>query len=742
MAVSQMAVGLRFHPKGTPMRASRTKRPWRRALLVPCVATLGWLVTTACHNGGSVVGAEDPQASGGGSVPNGSDPKQAGVMLLPKATIPWQANVGVPGLGLGIGAAMEGKQTVFQPFFEFLNGDSASGFDVQERTEKRAFSSASNVGISANVGFGFFSAAVAYNVNSFSAVSQSNYEFEGFLRLIKERRYLSSATGHYALSPSAQAFLAQAQQARAAQDWSSLDSVRVAFESSHGIGFVSQHVVGYSMSLHAYGNVSASSAAQASSFQTAVRTPWVGGSFTNEQAVATSATSAGMTISGSSRGLNTVINSVTSFYSVVAAFKDFIEGVNPNPSNLVGSPAVLWAGLSEYRDLPEFAAIYDPIPGALFAAVNTPITSQFLQLPTLGAVGELVSFGAYARTPADSVWLSPYLFPGGRSSAPGAFTLDVRPFDLLKQLSRGQQFRQVGDSFLGGVGYHDATAARSIVLPVSTGGVGSEFPEYVGPYYKANVQRIRPVLYVTQPGNPNPVRVAPDNSHWRLVAPMGLGNFGGPGSSTCGLFYGASSLSFQFADPLGELALAAASGRLRLATEVSVGSSSVELSQTKVVESDFICEVWNPSLNWATDPNPPSPGFATARIYPGTKRAVLIRWPAQAEYSVNMSAASASTTWANTAWVGNWQESQDIAWNAPGYWNPGYPGCPFVSVMSNPGGVDMPGAYFAIQGDSVTLNPIGFGSNLLIGVYGNNHLQPGGHASNTGTYLSLLMLGQ
>lgn len=669
-------------------------------------------------------------------MPNGSDPKQAGVALVPTATIPWQDSFGVPSLGRGIGSALNDKQTVFQPFFEFVGGDNASGFNLQERTEKRAFSSSSNVGVSANVGVSFYSAAVSYNISSSTAASQSNYEFEGFLRLIKERRFVSAAAGHYAITAGVQNFLAQAQQARAAQDWNALNNVRIAFESMHGIGFVSQHVVGYSMTLQAYGNVSETNHSQASSFRASISTPWVGGGFTNEQQVLSSAASAGMSVRGASRGLNTVIDSVAEFYATVDDFKDFLDGTNPNPSTLVGPPVVLWAGVSEYRALPEFAAIYDPIPGTLFAGVDTPIASQTLQLPVLGAVGEMVSLGSYARNPEESVWLSPYLFPGDHSSAAGSFTLSVRPFDLLKQLSRDTQFRQVGNSFLAGLGYHDAVAMRPIIMPVSLGGLGSEFPEHADAFYKPNVQRIRPVLYLTQPGNPNPVRIATDDAHWRLVGPMGLGNFGGPGSSTCGLFFGAGSLTFQFPDPNGEIAAAASNARLTLATEVSRGSQVIQLSQVRPVSGAFGVDVVTPTGI------PSGPATPSTQYYTGSERALLVRFPINfSPVAVPAQAGLGILPTSAGVWTAlTWQENQDIQIQATGYFlTQGFLGVPVICVGNTAAQTFVNGTFRdALLSGRYTVSVTGFGPGHELLIFGNRNP----NMVNQGTFQDVLLLGQ
>lgn len=701
----------------------------KRKRILAAVAGLA-IFAASCHNGGAARDAVPSAPGGGGSVPNGSDPKVPGVTLVPQATIPWQPSPGVPGIGLGIGKVLEGKQSVFAPFFEFVRAESSPEFSVNERTERRTFSSSSNVGVSASGGFALFSAGVAFNSSSQSSSSQSNYEFEGFLRLIKERRYLSAAQGHYALLPAVQVLLSQAQQARNLQDWNALNNVKNTFEGIYGIGFVSQHVAGYSMSLHAYGNVAEGSSTQASSFQATIRTPWFGGGFNNESTVASAAANANMTLRSYGRGLNVVITSIADFYATVNAFKQFIEGTNPNPSSIVAAPDVLWAGISEYRDLPDFAVLYDPIPGPLFAAVDTPISSQSVQIPVLGAVGELLSLGSFARNPSDSVWLSPYLFPGDYSASPGVFNLNVRAFDLLKQLSRDTAFRQFGESFLASLGYYDANAARPIIMPVSPGGAASEFPEHAGPFYKANVQRIRPVLYLTQPGNPNPVRIAPDDANWRLVGPMGLGNFGGPGSNTCGLFFGAGSLAMQFADPNQELANGAASGRLFLATEVSRGTQTIELSQKRAVTGDFRVDVWNPSTTFV-----PGTGHS---YYPGNKKVVLVRYPVQSDWRTAMNVMSAPM-WASTVRMLSWQENQDIVFFAnPPYRHPGYLSVPIVATSDTTTG-GTAAFWPATSSDMGSLNPAGFGPFHDVVIYGNSSVSNG---VNAGTFLDILLLGQ
>jgi len=694
-------------------------------------------LTSSCDTRWRTTDAEPAVPSGGGSAPNGSDPKQPAIRGNPTATIPASPSGGVPTLGLGVGGADASSPmqplstTVFAPAFTFASSEDFYERNSSESVGTRVHASSNSWSAGVSGGVGWFSAGVRRRQQTESFLSESSRDFQGSVRLLKQRNFLSLASGHFALNPDVMTRIAAAQAARQAQNWTQLAAERTAFEAIYGIGFVSETVLGHSMHLRAYATQSATNASAVNSFATEFSTPFVSGNFSNLTVVQNFASSAGCTIQAAGIGMVVNPTSIATFYTLVDTFY----------SNL-SAPAALWAGCIEYSALPAFDAFYAPITGVGIVPNSFPVAAQTIQLPVLGAVGEMVSRDSFSQTVADTVWLSPYLFPGPHSISGTDFVLQVRAFDLLKVLSRDAAFRNTGLNFLAARGYPVQQVAQALLMPTSPGGPGSVFPEYVGEFYKSNVEQIRPRLSIVQVGTGLVVDVPGVATHWQPVPTMGLDNFGGPGSNTCGLFYGAGNLQFVFPDVNGEIAQAAQQGRLRLGTEVAKGVTSIRLTQSKTISGDFVSDVWNPSLNWATDPNPPNPGFATGRIYPGTKKAVLIRWPAQAEYTVNMSAASASTTWANSAWVGNWQESQDISWNAPGYWYPAYPGCPFVSVVSNPGGVDMPGAYFAIQGDSVTLNPIGFGSNFLIAVYGNNHLQPGGHTSNTGTYLSLLILGQ
>lgn len=348
----------------------------RTAHLLLAASLLG-IFSTSCDTKTRVVDSGlGSNPSGGNSAPNGADPKQAAMILQPQATIPWSSTNGTFSLGSGVGNLLESKQPVFDPVFQFSKSEASSEFAYTEREDNRSFSQSSSFGVSVGVSVGLYGASVAYNQANSSGGGQNFYAFEGFLRLIKERQFISQAAGHYALKGAVTSILAQAEQARAAQNWNQLQLLRDSFEATYGIGFASQRVMGYAMSLYAAGNESWSNSSASSSLKTEIRTPWVTGNFNNENQVNAAASQAGFTLRAQSRGLNTVITSVPAFYAIVDQFKQVIEGTHPNPGTIVANPDDLWVGINEYKDLPEFAPLYDPIGGTLFAAVDTPVVSQ------------------------------------------------------------------------------------------------------------------------------------------------------------------------------------------------------------------------------------------------------------------------------------------------------------------------------------------------------------------------------
>ena len=228
-----------------------------RNLPILLAAGLLGIFSTSCDTKTRVVDSGlGSNPSGGNSAPNGADPKQAAMILQPQATIPWSPTNGTLALGSGVGNLLESKQSVFDPIFQFAKAESSSEFAYTERDENRSFSQSSSFGVYVGVSVPLFGASVAYNLANSTSGGQNFYAFDGFLRLIKERQFISSAAGHYALKGAVQSILAQAEQARATQDWNQLQVLRASFEATYGIGFASQRVMGYAMSLYAAGNES------------------------------------------------------------------------------------------------------------------------------------------------------------------------------------------------------------------------------------------------------------------------------------------------------------------------------------------------------------------------------------------------------------------------------------------------------------------------------------------------------
>jgi hypothetical protein len=619
--------------------------------------------------------------------------------------------------------------TVFAPAFTFSVSEDFYERNSSESVGTRVHASSNSWSAGVSGGVGWFSAGVRRRQQTESFLSESSRDFQGSVRLLKQRNFLSLASGHFALNPDVTTRIAAAQAARQAQNWTQLAAERTAFEATYGIGFVSETVLGHSMHLRAYTTQSATNTSAVNSFAAEFSTPWVSGNFDNLAAVQSFASSAGCVIQANGIGMAVNPTTIATFYTLVDDFY----------TNLA-APAALWAGCIEFSALPAFDAFYAPITGPGITPNGTPFASQSLQIPVLGAVGEMVSRDSFAQTVADTVWLSPYLFPGPYSTSGSDFVLQVRAFDLLKVLSRDDTFRNSGLNFLAARGYPVELVARSVLMPSSAGGPGSAFPEHVGAFYKSNVDQIRPRLSIVQPGTGAVVDVPAVANHWESVPTMGLDNFGGPGSNACGLFFGAGNLQFTFPDGSGEIALAAQQGRLRLGTEVARGTTAIRLSGRKAVTGQFGVDVWDPTQAWLSDPN-----LTVTRVYPGDKKVVLIQWPVQAWFSAAMSHGN-QPMWAQSTTVFNWGQNQDVIWwPAIGYVCGTYLHIPLMWVANMVTGASHGGALCGLTGlypastdQRGSLNPGLYGppnSIILIGNGVNNAL-------NSGSVQCILMLGQ
>jgi hypothetical protein len=616
--------------------------------------------------------------------------------------------------------------TIFAPSYTFVEEANSYERSSTDTVGTRVHAAANSWSVGVSGGYAWFKAGVNYRQSQETSITSSSRDFQGYIRLIKQRNFISLAPGHYGYSQDVQTRLAAAAAARQAQNWTALASERSSFEQVYGVGFVSEVVLGHSMNLRATCTETSSNSASVTAFGAEFSTPFASGGFSNSTTLQNASTAAGCTIVANGLGMLTNPTDIGTFYNLVGTFY----------SNLA-TPTPLWGGCVEYRELPGFGVMYDPIPGLLNPAVDTPVVSQALQIPVLGAVGELVSLGGFAPNPADSVWMAPYLFPGDYTTVNGNLNLNVRIFDIYKQLSRDQAFRQTGDIFLAARGYPEANAAKPAVMPESAGGPSSTFVEHAGAYYKTNVSQIRPVLGIVDPVTAQVTTVLQSNAHWQNVSTMGLegfggpGAYGGPGSNACGLFLGAGSLTFSFADTNGDAALAAQQGRLRMFTEVARGATSVRLVQSKLVTGQFNVDVWDPSLSGIPD----WPNFSV--VYPGNKKVVLIRWPVQFDLSVGM-ATYAGPQWANSVSIMNWAESQDILWTLPGYYCGAYWRIPVAWVVGPTQPAMCPGVYPATTPNRGFLNPAAFGPGHGIALLGNGIT----NTTNIGSYQCILLLGQ
>ncbi|MBL8756504.1 MAG: hypothetical protein JNK15_24635, partial [Planctomycetes bacterium] len=361
--------------------------------LVLALAVAFFSILGACHDSrSSVADVQEPTSgSGGGTAPNGSDPKQPALRGSPTATIPATPSGGVPTLGSGVGGPNNANPmqamsaSVFAPVFRFSEYQNSYERLSTDTTGTRVHSAANSFSVGAEVGSPWFKAGVRRRQSTETNFTESTREFEGFVRLLTQRDYISLAAGHVSLSQDVMNRIASAEAARQAQNWVLLAAERASFESVYGMGFVSEVVLGHSMHIRCYAGETSSNSVNVNTFQTYFDTAFVTGDFSNASVIAAAAVGAGMQVEA--QGLGLVVNP-----SDIVSFGNNVQSFNSNLSFPVG----LWAGCIAYADVPAFSAIYAPINNATINAESQVVVVQTLQLPVLGAVGELVSRESFA----------------------------------------------------------------------------------------------------------------------------------------------------------------------------------------------------------------------------------------------------------------------------------------------------------------------------------------------------------